>query len=62
LDFLGVASHRALVKRCEDADASVKPGAGVTERHARLDRPAGGLARDAHDATACLGDHVEGES
>jgi hypothetical protein len=39
----------------------VKPGAGVTERHTRLDRPAGGLARNAHDATACLGDHVEGE-
>jgi hypothetical protein len=61
LDFLTAASHRALVKRCEDADAGVKPGAGITERHARLDRPAGRLARDAHDATACLGDHVEGE-
>src|SRR5262249_59912129 len=51
LDFLTAAGHRALVKRREDADAGVKPGAAVTERHARLDRPPGGLARDARDAT-----------
>src|SRR5262249_6159216 len=61
LAVLSSARHSALVQRCEHADAGVTPGTSVAKRHARLDRTAGGLPRDAHDATACLGDHVEGE-
>src|SRR5262249_1661848 len=34
---------------------------GVDGGDGRVDRPGGGLGRDAHDATACLSDHVEGE-
>ncbi len=61
LDLLAAPRRRALVERRQHADAGMKSGAGIAERHAGLDRLAVALAGDTHDAAGRLRDHVEGE-
>src|SRR6516165_9391672 len=60
-DQLALAGELALIKRTKDADRSVQPRAGVTDRRTRLDRAAVGLAGDRHGTPRRLRNHVKGK-
>src|ERR1700756_4872279 len=60
-DRLALAGELALIERRKDADRSVQPGAGFSDRRPRLDWAAVRLAGDRHGTPGRLRNHVKGE-